>query len=187
VESNNTDESDWRAACGGDGSAFARVFDRYADRLARHAWRLVPTADDVEDVVAVTFMEAWRRRDSIRFVEGSILPWLLVTATNSARNVSRAARRHRALLERLPRAPAISEGAGYHEEGPTQIALRSLSLADQRLLTLCDVYGYSGAEAAFVLGVSGTAIRSRLSRARARLASVAGSSAVPGFAEGENS
>jgi DNA-directed RNA polymerase specialized sigma24 family protein len=153
VEPKSSDESDWRDACSGDGLAFGRVFDRHADRIARHAVRLVPSAADVEDVVAVTFMEAWRRRGSIRFVDGSMLPWLLVTATNSARNISRAARRHRALLGRLPPAAASSGPADDGDEGLAQLSLRSLSVPDQQLIALCDLYGYSTAEAATVLGV----------------------------------
>jgi RNA polymerase sigma-70 factor (ECF subfamily) len=56
------------------------------------------------------------------------------------------------------------------EIGPTQAALRSLALADQQLITLCDLYGYSSSEAAIALGIPATAVRSRLSRARQRLA-----------------
>jgi RNA polymerase sigma factor (sigma-70 family) len=169
VDSKFSDESDWRDACIGDGSAFGRVFDRHADRLARHAFRLVPSFNDVEDVVAVTFMEAWRRRDAVRFVDGSMLPWLLVTATNSARNMSRAARRHRALLDRLPPETSPDRFVDDREDGRAQLALRSLPVPDQQLITLCDLYGYSAMEAAIVLGISGTAVRSRLSRARSRL------------------
>ena len=162
VDSKFSDESDWRDACTGDGSAFGRVFDKHADRLARHAFRLVPSFADVEDVVAVTFMEAWRRRGAVRFVDGSMLPWLLVTATNSARNISRAARRHRALLDRLPPDASTDRAVEDQDDGPAQSALRSLSVPDQQLITLCDLYGYSATEAAVVLGISGTAVRSRL-------------------------
>lgn len=170
VETPAHDEPDWLSAKRGDGRAFARVFDRHVDRIARHAYRLVPTPADVEDVVAVTFMEAWRRRDTVRFVDGSLLPWLLVTATNAARNVSRASRRHRALLDRLPPGPTALWADDALGDDLASTALSSLRLSDQQLITLCDLYGYGSAEAASVLGIAPTAIRSRLSRARARLA-----------------
>ncbi|HEX4401490.1 MAG TPA: sigma-70 family RNA polymerase sigma factor [Galbitalea sp.] len=187
MESNNPDESDWHDARRGDGLAFARVFDRYANRIARHALRLVPSPHDVEDVVAVTFMEAWRRRDNIRFIDGSMLPWLLVTATNSARNLSRAARRHRALLDRLPPVATSGDFVDTDETAPTEIALRSLSVPDQQLITLCELYGYSAMEAAAVLGISSTAVRSRLSRARFRLALAARNESLHVAIEGESS
>jgi DNA-directed RNA polymerase specialized sigma24 family protein len=100
--SSDSDEADWEQTCAGDGDAFGRIFDRYRQRLYRHSYRLVPDRADADDVVAIAFFEAWRRRDSARFVDGSILPWLLVIATNSAHNVSRSARRYRALLAKLP-------------------------------------------------------------------------------------
>ncbi|NHB83951.1 hypothetical protein G7085_02790 [Tessaracoccus sp. HDW20] len=65
--------------------------------------RLVDRTADAEDAVAVAFLELWRRRDAVRVVQGSVLPWLLVTATHATRNLSRSSRRYRALLDRLPR------------------------------------------------------------------------------------
>src|SRR5476651_354484 len=76
-----SDESDWAAALRGDGEAFGRIFDRHRHRLFRHSYRLVAVSADADDIVSVTFLEAWRRADAVRFVNGSILPWLLVTAT----------------------------------------------------------------------------------------------------------
>ena len=164
-----TDEDDWARAVAGEGEAFGRVFDRHRDRVYRHCYRLVPVAADADDVVAVTFLEAWRRRDAVRMVDGSVLPWLLVTATNSARNVSRGARRYRALLDRLP--------AGDHTTDPTDelddsavAALRRLSLTDQRVITLCVLLGVPERDAAELLGVPPGTVKSRLSRAKQRLA-----------------
>ncbi len=164
--SNETDEDAWAAALRGEGEAFGLIFDRHRDRVRRHSHRLVPTPADAEDVVAITFLEAWRRRREVRFVDGSILPWLLVTATNSARNVSRGARRYRALLERLPPASWSEPPTG----DDAQRALRSLPLADQRVIALCVLDGYSEREAAAALGIAPGTVKSRLSRAKARLA-----------------
>jgi len=96
------DAEDWAAAGRGDGEAYGRVFDRHRDRVHRHALRLVPPEVDVDDVVAVVFLEAWRRRRSARLVDGDLLPWLLVTATNVARNATRTTMRYRRLLATLP-------------------------------------------------------------------------------------
>jgi RNA polymerase sigma-70 factor (ECF subfamily) len=49
---------------------------------------------DAEDLTAVTFLELWRRRTKVRFVEGSALPWLLVTALNVSRNAQRSGTFH---------------------------------------------------------------------------------------------
>lgn len=87
------DAEHWRRAIAGEGDAFAAIFDRHRSRVLRHSLRLVPTASDADDIVAITFMEAWRRRRTVRFVDGSVLPWLLVTATNVSHNVRRSSRR----------------------------------------------------------------------------------------------
>lgn len=71
------DRSDWALGVAGDGRAVGRLFDRHAARLRRHVRALVPTPDDADDVVAVVFLEAWRKRDHVRFVDDSMLPWLL--------------------------------------------------------------------------------------------------------------
>jgi RNA polymerase sigma factor (sigma-70 family) len=161
------DEEDWARALAGDGEAFGRIFDRHRSRLRRHTHRLVPVFADVDDVVAITFFEAWRKRDAVRFVEGSLLPWLLVTATNAARNVNRSAHRYSALLERLPPVPLMHEQPADDE---ATLALGRLSLADQQVITLCVLEGLSEAEAAAALGIPSGTVKSRLSRAKSRLA-----------------
>jgi RNA polymerase sigma factor (sigma-70 family) len=161
------DAHDWQRAVAGDGEAFGQIFDRHRARLYRHTHRLVPLAADMDDVVAVTFFEAWRRRDSVRFVDGSLLPWLLVTATNAARNVSRSARRYQALLERLPPTPVLHEQS---DDDAATRALTRLSLADQQVITLCVLEGLSESEAADALGIPIGTVKSRLSRAKSRLA-----------------
>ncbi|GIU58036.1 RNA polymerase sigma factor [Arthrobacter sp. NicSoilC12] len=97
------EDSLWSRSLGGDGEAFGVLYDRHRDRAFRHAYRLAGNHHDAEDIMAAAFLELWRRRANVRVVEGSILPWLLVTTTNMARNNGRAAARYRKLLDSLPR------------------------------------------------------------------------------------
>jgi len=163
------DRADWALSTAGDGQAFGRVFDRHAPRLRRHAVGLVPTPADADDVVAIAFLEAWRRRDHVRFVDDSLLPWLLVTTTNAARNVTRSTRRHRSFLGRFPVDDPAPDPAERFTDGDAVAALRGLGLADQRVLTLCVLEGLSEREAATALGVPAGTVKSRLHRAKARL------------------
>ncbi|MDM7892921.1 RNA polymerase sigma factor [Curtobacterium caseinilyticum] len=169
------DRADWALSLAGDGQAFGRVFDRHAARLRRHAVGLVAgpgasaAAADADDVVAMTFLEAWRRREDVRFVDDSLLPWLLVTATNTAHNVTRSARRHRAFLGRFPLPEAAPDPAEHFSDGGAVAAMGRLSLDDQRVLTLCVLEGLGEREAAAVLGVRPGTVKSRLHRAKARL------------------
>ncbi len=164
------DETDWVLAVRGEGEAFGRVFDRHRERVRRHSTRLVPALDDAEDVVAIVFFEAWRKREAVRFVDGSLLPWLLVTATNVARNQVRASRRHGVLLSRLPSQEPVPDHAASFDDGPASRALRQLSLSDQRVITLCVLHDLSEKDAAAALGVAAGTVKSRLSRAKGRLA-----------------
>lgn len=165
------DAADWALATAGEGEAFGRVFDRHRDRVFRHGFRLVATHDDAEDLVALTFLEAWRRRDAVRLVDGSALPWLLVTATNVAHNLGRSARRYRALLNRLPPAPAVADPAERFADSDAVAALSTLGLRDRQVITLCVLEGMSEREAASALRVPPGTVKSRLSRAKQRLAS----------------
>lgn len=167
----NSDETDWALAVRGDGVAAGRIFDRHRERVRRHSHRLVPqfAEADAEDVVAVVFMEAWRKREVIRFTNGSMLPWLLVTATHTAANLSRAARRYRALLIRLPPHADLPDPADG-DSGNAEQALRNLSTRDQQVLTLCVLEGFSDREAAAALGVPPGTVKSRLFTAKKRLA-----------------
>jgi RNA polymerase sigma-70 factor, ECF subfamily len=168
----------WSRALEGDGSALAVIFDRHSDRIFRHSYALLRNVHDAEDAVAAAFLELWRRRENVRLVQGSVLPWLLVTASNSARNLARSRRRYSALLDSLPR--------GWHGESAEDAAvahlpllesidvdladrLRGLSETDYLLVTLTAIEGYSTVEAASALGITPAAARTRLSRARARL------------------
>ena len=164
------DEADWSAALSGDGEGFGRLFDRHRDRVYRHSIRLVPVVADADDVVAVVFLEAWRRRAEVRFVDGSLLPWLLVTATNAAANLSRSSRRHRALLDRLPPGEHHPDHAPSFDDGEAQAALARMPLPDRQVITLCVLEGLSEREAADALAVAPGTVKSRLSRAKKRLA-----------------
>jgi RNA polymerase sigma factor (sigma-70 family) len=166
------DTPDWANARAGDGSAFGLIFDRHRSRVLRHSIGLVDSYADAEDVLAIVFFEAWRKRDSVRLVNGSMLPWLLVTATNTAHNVTRASRRYQRILERLPASSAIVDPTLHLGEDHIQSEIRKLSLKDQEVLTVCVLEELNEKEAALVLGVPAGTVKSRLSRAKARLATL---------------
>src|SRR6478735_5435824 len=91
----------WSRLRAGDESALGELFDRHEARLFRHAARLLTTREDAKDAVAIAFFELWRRQSAVRLVDGSPLPWLLNTVSNTARNLERSGRRYRTLLGRM--------------------------------------------------------------------------------------
>jgi RNA polymerase sigma-70 factor (ECF subfamily) len=179
VEESAHERQWWRSALAGSGEAFAQVFDLHRDRVYRHALRLNKNWHDAEDVTAGAFLELWRRRADVRLVEGSVLPWLLVTATNLSRNTARSLRRYRALIDSLPRSATArsADEIALEQLEEAQAAKRvreaflSLSKADAALIALTAFEGFSPAEAGAALGISDGAARARLHRARARAVS----------------
>jgi RNA polymerase sigma-70 factor (ECF subfamily) len=172
----------WANVLRNDGDAFGAIFDHHRDRTYRHALRLTANVHDAEDVTAGAFLELWRRRTSVRVVDGSVLPWLLVTTTNLSRNVTRGLRRYRALIAALPRAEVAqsAEEAALVQIEATRLAaevqdaLNGLSSSDAALIALTMFEGYSPAQVATALGISEGAARTRLHRARSRMAEVLG-------------
>lgn len=171
----------WPRALDGDDRAFAEIFDRHADRVHRHALRFSANRQDAEDVTALVFLEAWRLRGRVRIVNGSVIGWLLVTAANIARNGSRTRARHERLLRDLrPQVvPDHSDAVlGADERARVQLGVREafarLSVKDQEILALCVLEELAPQDVAAVLRVSPGTVRTRLSRAKARLRAIIG-------------
>jgi RNA polymerase sigma-70 factor (ECF subfamily) len=164
---------------GGDPDAFRMLFEENARSVYNHAFRLTADWSVAEDVVSLTFLEAWRLRDRVDAGdEGeSLRPWLLGIATNVARNTRRAARRYDGALARIPKQDPVpdfaEEVAGRIDDRERLVlvrtALAALRKPEREVLALCVWSGLDYAEAAQALGVPVGTVRSRLSRARKRL------------------
>ncbi|WP_405096359.1 RNA polymerase sigma factor [Micromonospora sp. NBC_01412] len=174
-----TDSDLWAAVAAGDESAFGLLFDRHHRAVYNHAFRLTGSWSTAEDVTQTAFLTAWRRRGDARIVDGSTLPWLLVVTTNTVRTEWRSARRWLALLRRVPPDrhtaddPADEVAARLDDERRMtrlRALVRRLPRAEREAVALCLWAGVPYPEAAAVLGVTEAAVRSRVSRARGRLA-----------------
>ncbi|GAA0348782.1 hypothetical protein GCM10010151_43150 [Actinoallomurus spadix] len=98
---------------GGDPDAFRQLFYDHVRSVYNHGFRLTGDRSTAEEIVSLTFLEAWRLRDRVdaEGEDSSLRPWLLGIATNVARNVRRAARRHDGAVARLPRQEAVPDFA----------------------------------------------------------------------------
>jgi len=178
VRSDEDEAAAWEAVLRHDGDAFVAIFDVHRDRVFHHALRMTANVHDAEDVTAGAFLELWRRRKSVRVIDGSVLPWLLVTTTNLARNLTRGLRRYRTLIAALPRAEIAQSAEDVALEGIEELristkvrdALSSLSPSDAALINLTMFEHYSPAQAAAALDITDGAARTRLHRARTRMA-----------------
>jgi RNA polymerase sigma-70 factor (ECF subfamily) len=129
----------------GDHDEFGVLFSEHARAVYNHAFRLTGNWSAAEEVVSLTFLEAWRLRGTVRPEGGSLLPWLLGIALNVARNVSRAARRQQAAMTRLPKAQDVPDFAddlaGRLDDAERlekiHAALPGLRRAERDVLALC--------------------------------------------------
>lgn len=176
-----TDRELWAQASAGSTPAFGRLFDRHARAVYNHCFRLVASWSAAEDLTQSTFLLAWRKRAEVTIANESALPWLLAVATNVVRSDRRAGARRLRLARRVPaEAPApdhADEVAARVDDERRMAALlaavRELPRNQQEALALCVWSGVPYAEAAAVLGIAEVSVRSRVSKARAHLRSLA--------------
>lgn len=167
-----------RNAADGDRTAFAEIVELHQAAVFRFARSIARTDTEAEDALQETFLSAWRNAESFRG-DASLRTWLLTIARNA---VLRLQRRRVDEPEEMQPLEELGLAAGLGEESPENHALRNeardvltralheLNVADREILLLRDVEGLSGADVAAVLGVELAAMKTRLHRARLRLA-----------------
>jgi RNA polymerase sigma factor (sigma-70 family) len=150
---------------------FEAVYAANHAPILGYALRRTVSPDDAADILAETFLTAWRRLDELPGDDGARL-WLYGVARRVLANYYRGERRRSALADRLRAElsaaylpPEITRESAY-----IATALRALPEPDRELLTLAAWEGLDYGQIAVVLGCSRNAVRIRLHRARARLA-----------------
>jgi RNA polymerase sigma-70 factor (ECF subfamily) len=167
----------------GDPEEFSRLVEAYSSKIYRLAIKMLNRQEDAEDVLQETFVKAYR---GLKSFDGrsKLSTWLFRIATNEALMVIR--RKH-------PETVSIDEPIETEEgeQEPVQIidwcclpenellseeTKEILDAAVQKLperlkvvFLLRDIDDLSTHETAEVLGLSETAVKTRLSRARLRL------------------
>ncbi len=167
----------------GDTEEFSRLVETYSNKIYRLAIKMLNQQQDAEDVLQETFVKAYR---GLKTFDGrsKISTWLFRIATNEALMVIR--RKHPDVVS-IDEPVETEEG----EQEPIQIidwcclpesellseeTREKLDAAVQKLperlrvvFILRDINDLSTHETAEVLGLTDTAVKTRLSRARLRL------------------
>jgi RNA polymerase sigma-70 factor, ECF subfamily len=156
-------------------AAFAEVFRRHAAEVQRYVLRrLGPDAAD--DVVAETFLAAFRLRERYDAARPDARPWLYGIAGNLIGRHRRAEIRNYRLLARTGTDPVI---ASFSDEVDAAVSARAATRqlaaalarlpAAQRDSLLLVAWSELSYEQAAAMGVPAGTFRSRVNRARARL------------------
>jgi RNA polymerase sigma-70 factor (ECF subfamily) len=149
---------------------FRELYDAAYVDLLRFVRRRVHLTH-AEDVVGDVMLVAWRRLDDVPAELSSARAWLFGVAHKTIQNTRRRDTRHDAVAVRLSEVPRGLADAGQH---PDLVAHRAdiaaawplLSALHQEAIALSVLDGLTAPEGAAVLGISPTAFRLRLSRAR---------------------
>jgi RNA polymerase sigma-70 factor (ECF subfamily) len=160
---------------------FSVLFRRHAPRIQRYVVRrLGPDAAD--DVVAETFLLAFRQRDRYDQARANALPWLYGIATNLiGRHRRDEIRLYRALTRTgadpvtepfTDRVDAAVSATAVNRRLAAVLAKLPAAYRDPLLLVAWGDLSYE--ETALALGVPKGTVRSRISRARTRLRQMLG-------------
>lgn len=175
------DEQDLiKAACEGDLAAFNRLVLSYQGLAYNLAYRILGNGESAADATQEAFIKAYRNLGQYR--GGSFKAWLLRIVTNVCYDQLRSLQRKP--TNSLDDMAVDSEHAGQlvdHAEQPGDYALRQelgrvlqqaidhLPAEQRMVMILSDVEGLSYEEIAQVMGTSLGTVKSRLSRARAKI------------------
>jgi RNA polymerase sigma-70 factor (TIGR02960 family) len=182
----------------GDERAFAELTGPYRRELQVHCYRILGSLTDAEDMLQETLLAAWRGLPGFAG-RSSLRSWLYRIATNQCLNALRTAGRQvlaepvppftppeptrrgeitwlqpypDALLDGLPDT-APGPDARYQAAETVELAfvagLQRMPPRQAATLVLRDVLGFDSHEVAGMLGISPTAVKGTLQRARAAL------------------
>ena len=139
----------------------AELFQCYGNSVYRLAWSYTGSRQDAEDVTQTVFLKLLEGR--ARLEVGKEQAWLFQVTVNECRSLWRKLSRHR--WEPLEEAA----GLAAPEERSVLKLVMDLPAGDRAVLYLFYYEGYSTQEVGELLGLSQTAVTTRLQRARKKL------------------
>ncbi|MFG1816247.1 RNA polymerase sigma factor [Kribbella sp. NPDC049174] len=150
---------------------FEEVFGAHREAVLGYLRRRTDSGHDAADLLADTFLVAWRRLDDVP-PGNQTRPWLYGVARRVLANHRRGEGRRHALATKLRQELTELDTAdtALPDDTPAARAFRALPEQDRELLSLVAWEELDTAQIATVLGISSNAVRIRLHRARKRFA-----------------
>lgn len=178
-----TDEELVRLFLDGDNAAFEELVGRYESVIMNMAYRLLGNRSDAADVCQEVLVLLIRKLGSFRG-EAKFSTWLYRVSLNACHDYARRSRRHVSISESpgddLPDIEQRLADNGFdspetsmeREEVRKTVrqAIARLPYKFKEVIYLHDLNGYNYKEVAEILDISLGTVKSRLNRARARLA-----------------
>ena len=152
---------------------FVAAYERYYSLVYAYCRRRVG-ADAVDDMVAETFLVAWRKIES-QPLDADVLPWLYAIAHRVVGHQWRGLSRKKRLADKLNNigvTPVAPPEELVVTRLDSQLALKALSHlkpSDREILLLSVWEGLGPSEVASVLGIAEGTARQRIYQARKRI------------------
>jgi RNA polymerase sigma-70 factor (ECF subfamily) len=147
----------------GSEDQLVRLMNDYERPIFNFLLTIVRDPDVALDCTQDTFLRAYEHLNKGREIKAA---WLYTVARNRAMDEFRRKRRTETDIEALEQVPV--EEQPVEDRLAVEAAIAQLSEGDREVLYLFDVAGFKTDEIGKMLGVRGSAIRQRLSRARTR-------------------
>ena len=142
-----------------------RLFRQYKDSVYRLALSLTGSVQDAEDVTQTVFLKLLETKPALE--EGRERAWLFQVAANEGRGLWRRLSRRRT----EPLEEALTVAAPEADRAVLE-ALGRLKPGDRAVLYLFYYEGYTTGEIGALLGISQSAVTTRLQRARQKLKTI---------------
>ncbi|MGM1016931.1 MAG: RNA polymerase sigma factor [Actinomycetota bacterium] len=145
-----------------------RLVDESKRALFAYFARRIISTDDAADLTGEVLLTMWRKIDAMPSDSVEARMWAFGIARNVLANYRRGILRRKNLTERL-RGEVLISGDSRPVRDDVWEALNALADTDREIIRLVHWDGFSLAEAARILGKKPATVRSRYSRARAKL------------------
>jgi RNA polymerase sigma-70 factor (ECF subfamily) len=173
AETADSDEMLIVGAAGGDATALARLYDRYAPPLLSAGQRMLGSRRDAEDLLHDVFVEVWQQAGDYSAARGSVKSWLFLRMRSRAIDRLRLASRKNVELGDQVLATATRDVVEDPALAPDRAQIRGtleVLPPDQRVaIELAYFGGLSGAQIAAQLGVPLGTVKTRLALGMSKL------------------
>ena len=149
-----------------------QTIDEYSDMLYKICFLILKNENDVKDVLQETFIKYMTKSPDFKS-EDHKKAWLIKVSQNKCKEFLRFHKRHAAVpLDEVEKSVSVTDGMDTYTTSILSL-IWNLKYKLKSVVILYYIEGYSVKEVAQILGISESAVKKRLERARKELKLVA--------------
>lgn len=163
-----------KKASKGDLGSFKIIYDKTAGFVYNVALRVLNSKEDAEEITQEVFLVVYKKLKDFRF-ESSLKTWIYRITVNRAVNMAKKKSREKMITAEYEKEVYVNSVKAVQERPGAETAQELLSALDpdqRACLALRSIEGLSYKEISNLLKVNINTVRSRLRRARERIASL---------------